>query len=389
MVVKKMKDGIYWVGVIDWGLRDFHGYATTRGGTYNSYLILDEKITLIDNVYYPFTKELLEGISSIVDPSKIDIIISNHGESDHSGSLVEIKKLAPHAKIYASYPNGVKILQATYPNLEVNPVKSMDVISIGKRTLRFIHTPMVHWPDNMVTYCEEDRILFSNDIFGQHIASVERFDEEIDLDVLQYETKKYFANIVLPYSNQVLKTLSELKKLDVEIVATSHGVAWKKYIPMAFKLYEEMATHKKTNKAVIIYDTMWGSTEKIAKAVLDAFIEANIPAVLYPIRKTAESDLMVELMEAKYIAVGSPTLNNGMLTSIASFLHYMKGLKPQNLRYFAFGSYGWGGQSPSLIDKELEAMGFERILDPVKQYFVPTEEELSNLKKQLIEKLTI
>src|SRR5690554_4944347 len=205
MLAQKIKEGIYWVGAIDWGLRSFHGYATDKGSTYNAFLILDEKITLVDNVKAPFAKEMLARIASIIDPGKIDVIISNHGEPDHSGSLNEVLALAPKAKVYSSNPNGVKILKAIYGEMPIVPVKTNDTISIGKRTLKFIQTPMVHWPDNMVTYCPEDKILYSNDIFGQHYATSRLFDGDNDLETIIREAKKYYSNIVLPYTKQAKK----------------------------------------------------------------------------------------------------------------------------------------------------------------------------------------
>ena len=383
MKAYEIKPNVYWVGVIDWNLRNFHGYDTSRGGTYNAYLIMDEKITLIDNVYHTFTPELVEYISSVVDPAKIDIIISNHGEPDHSGSVKQLLTLAPNAKVYTSV-NGEKILKAEYHDITVHALKHNDTLSIGKRTLRFFHTPMVHWPDNMVTYDEYDCILFSNDAFGQHIATSERLDHNYPLDTFLFELKKYYANIVLPYSTQAKKALDLVKTLDIDLICPSHGLIIDHYIKETFEAYEKMTTHYKKNRAVVIYDTMWGSTEKMALAIADAFMAKGISTGVYHLTKTPESDLIVELMEASYVAIGSPTLNNGMMPTVAAFLYYIKGLRPMNLNYIAFGSYGWGGQSPNLIDQELEAMGHKRLLAPVRQYFVPTAEALQSLKNDVI-----
>lgn len=384
MIATKIKDGVYWVGVIDWELRSFHGYTTDRGTTYNAYLILDEKVTLVDNVKVGFTDELVKRISSVIDPSKIEIIISNHGEPDHSGSLKDILKLAPNAKVYSASPNGVKILKAQYgEDLPLVPVKSGDTLSIGKRTLKFVHAPMVHWPDNMVTYCEEDKILYSNDIFGQHLATSKRFDGEVDLDLCINEARKYYANIVLPYTKQAHKINTVAAGLEIEMIATSHGVIWRDHIPEIMKLYDEMTNSKKRDKAIVVYDSMWGSTAKMAKAISEGFIEAGVEVIVYNITDTPASDIITEVMDSKYIAVGSPTFNNTILPDMAAFLCYLKGLAPVGLKYISFGSYGWGGQSTQIIKDDLEALKFEELVPAFKQLYYPTEADLENIKQQI------
>ncbi len=376
-----IKENVYWVGVIDWNLRDFHGYSTSLGGTYNAYLIIDEKITLIDNVYAPFAGEMIARIKSVIDPSKIDIIISNHSEPDHSGSILTMLKYAPNAKIYASGPAGVRSMVGTYHDIEVLPVKTDEIINIGKRDLKFIQTPLVHWPDNMVTYSAYDKILFSNDMLGQHIASFERFDDEYDLDVLLDELKKYYANIVLPYGAQTQKALAAVKKLDIELIATSHGAIWRSHIKEALDLYEKMSTYQKENKAVVVYDTMWGSTEKMALEIAETFEKSGIKTLVRHVRKTPLSDIISDLTDASYIAVGSPTLNNGLMPSMAAFLCYLKGLNPRNLNYLVFGSFGWGGQGVAFAVKELEEMGFKKIIDPIRIQYSPSREQMSTMIK--------
>jgi len=387
MLAKKIKEGIYWVGAIDWNIRSFHGYSTTHGTTYNAYLIIDDKITLIDTVLHKFSEELIARISSIIDPTKIDIIISNHGEPDHSSSLLEVMKFCPNAKIYSSTPNGVKILNALYGELPIEPVKSGDSLSIGKRTLKFIHAPMVHWPDNMVTYSEKHKILFSNDVFGQHFASSHLFDGECDLPTILSEAKKYYANIVLPYTNQAFKATNVLKDFNIDIIATGHGIIWRDHVKEIIKLYNSMTTSKKEDKAIVVFDTMWGSTEKIAKAITEAFRNKDIKVRLYNINNTHESDIVAELMDSKYLAVGSSTLNNNLLPTIASFLSYIKGLSPVGIKYIAFGSYGWGGQSVQLIDQELKSMKLESLIPPIKQLYSPKEEQLRQIQSDIINSL--
>ncbi|MCK4655316.1 MAG: FprA family A-type flavoprotein [Candidatus Cloacimonetes bacterium] len=382
----EIKKGIYWVGGIDWDLRNFHGYLTQRGSTYNSYLIIDDKITLIDNVKYYLADELIARISAIIDPSKIDYIIQNHIEMDHTGSIPEIKKLCHNAKLFAS-PKGVEGLQKHFKqNWAFQIVKSGDVLKLGKRSLHFVQTPMVHWPDNMVSYCPEEKILFSNDAFGQHIASSERFDDEYPFNIMMHEAGKYYANIVLPYGTQVQKALKIVGGLDIEIICPSHGLIWRSQIPEIIKEYKKWSANKMDEKAIIIYDTMWKSTEKIAYNILEAFEEKNFKTRMFNLQHTHISDVMTEILTAKYICVGSPTLNNNILPTVSAFLTYLKGLAPKNRIGLAFGSYGWGGQSIGIVENILKDCGFE-MLEQIKLQYVPDEELLEKAKEKLKEEI--
>jgi len=387
MKAYQIKPQVYWVGAIDWSLRTFHGYVTDRGSSYNAYLIIDEKITLIDNVKSYLVEEMMARIASVIDPSQIEIIISNHGEPDHSGSIKELIKLAPKAKIYAQAPNGVKILQATYGDLPIVPVKNGEQLKIGKRTLSFYHAPMVHWPDNMVVYDQEDKILFSNDIFGQHMASSERFDGDLPLEMILFEAKKYYANIVLPYTKQAARIFAAAKELDIKMIATSHGIIWRDHLPEIFQLYEYLTQSQKQTKAVVVYDTMWQSTEKIAVEIAETFSELAIPVRLYNINDTDASNIMTEIIDAKYLAVGSSTINNNMLPTIAGFLCYLKGLAPVGLSSFAFGSYGWGGQSIAQIEEQLDTLGFKRLMPGIRINYVPKPEDLKQIHDDIAQAL--
>ncbi len=382
----KIKEGIYWVGGIDWDLRNFHGYLTQRGSTYNSYLIIDKKITLIDNVKYYLAEELLDRISAIIDLSKIDYIIQNHIEMDHTGSLPNMKKLCPNAKIFAS-PKGVKgLLKHFKINGELLTVKSGDVLNLGKRNLHFVQTPMVHWPDNMVTYCPEEKILFSNDAFGQHIASSERFDDEYPFNIMMHEAEKYYANIVLPYGTQVQKALEVVGGLNIEIICPSHGLIWRSQIPEIIKEYKKWSANEVDEKAIIIYDTMWKSTEKIAHKIQEAFEEINYKTRMFNLQHTHISDIMTDILTAKYICVGSPTLNNNILPTVAAFLTYLKGLAPKNRIGLAFGSYGWGGQSIGIVENILKECDFE-MLEQIKLQYVPDDELLNKERDKLIKQI--
>ena len=375
---------IYWVGAVDWSMRNFHGYETSRGTTYNAYLILDEKITLIDTVKIDFKDELLARISSVIDPAKIDVIISSHVEPDHSGSLREVAEIAKNAEIYTTNPNGVKGLTARYGNLNYKAVKAGDSISIGARTLQFVPTPMLHWPDSMVTYCPEEKILFSNDAFGEHFATAMRFDDENDLNTVLFEAKKYYANILMPFGKQAQTALKALGNLEITLIATGHGVIWRSYIDKIINAYKYWSSEEVEDYAVVVFDSMWHSTEILAQTITEAFARRGIPAAYYDIKKTPLSDIVTDIFKSKYLAVGSPTINNQMMPTIAAFLCYIKGLRPLNHKGFAFGSYGWGGQSIAQVEDELKAAGVEIILDKIKIANLPTKEQLDEISEKIL-----
>lgn len=372
---------VWWVGGIDWNERLFHGYTTERGITYNAYLIMDEKITLIDTCKATFADELVQRISQVVDPAKIDVVITNHVEMDHSGSLPVIHKIAPNAEIYASAGAGVNELRAHF-GIEATPVKTGDTLCIGERTLSFVTTPMVHWPDNMVTYSDVDKILFSNDAFGQHFATTKRFDDENDMCEVMKQAKKYYANIVWPYGMQAGRALAVVKGLELKMIAPSHGCIWRSHIDEIIAKYEEWTTYQTQKKAVVVFDSMWHSTESMAREICDAFIAEGISAQLIDVKSTHISDIMLYMCDAKYVAVGSPTLNSNMLPTVASFLTYMRGLSPKNEQRIglAFGSYGWAPLGPKQVYAELENAKFQLPVPVVAQQWVPSEENLAELQ---------
>lgn len=372
---------VWWVGGVDWNERLFHGYTTERGITYNAYLIMDEKITLIDTCKATFADELVQRISQVVDPAKIDVVITNHVEMDHSGSLPVIHKIAPNAEIYASAGAGVNELRAHF-GIEATPVKTGDTLCIGERTLSFVTTPMVHWPDNMVTYSDVDKILFSNDAFGQHFATTKRFDDENDMCEVMKQAKKYYANIVWPYGMQAGRALAAVKGLELKMIAPSHGCIWRSHIDEIIAKYEEWTTYQTQEKAVVVFDSMWHSTESMAREICDAFIAEGISAQLIDVKSTHISDIMLYMCDAKYVAVGSPTLNSNMLPTVASFLTYMRGLSPKNEQRIglAFGSYGWAPLGPKQVYAELENAKFQLPVPVVAQQWVPSEENLAELQ---------
>ena len=379
MKAMKIAEGVYWVGAIDWNLRNFHGYETEKGSTYNAYLILDEKITLIDAVKGGFEAEMLARISSVIDPAKIDVIISNHAEPDHSGGIPVVLERAKNAKVYCAAGAGVKDLTAYYGDLGYIGVKAGETLSLGKRTLTFVPTPMVHWPDNMVSFMTPGNILFSNDAFGQHYASDERLDTECDLPEAYIQARKYYANIVQPYGMQTGKALAALEGLKIDTICPSHGIIWTKHIPDILALYKSWVNNEYDDTAAIVYDTMWHSTEAMAHAIESAFLACGLKPRLYNLHFCHNSDIIADAMTAKYIAVGSPTLNNNMMPSVASFLTYFKGLNGNKKKYVAFGSYGWGGQSPDQVFEALKSPKCEALLPAIKQAYKPSREELDKL----------
>ena len=378
----EIKPGIYWVGGIDWDLRNFHGYLTQRGSTYNAYLIIDKKPVLVDTVKHYLCEEMLSRIRQVIDPARIDFLVSNHVEMDHSGSISRILELAPQAKVISS-PQGEKGLRRHFTaDWDFQVVGSGDEVKIGQRTLKFLLTPMVHWPDSMATYIPEEKLLLPNDAFGQHIATAERFDDEVGWDIAYEEAAKYYANIVLPYGEQVKKALDAVSGLDIDMVAPSHGLIWRSYLSKILDAYYRWAANDAEQRAVIVYDTMWGSTEKIAQSLCQALEAAGLPVTMRSLKTNHISAVMADVLRAKLILIGSPTLNNGMLPSMGAFLTYLKGLRPKTRIGFAFGSYGWGGQAVGEIEKVMRELNWRIPLSGVNLQWVPEERELDGVREK-------
>ncbi|MFA7230737.1 MAG: FprA family A-type flavoprotein [Victivallaceae bacterium] len=371
----KITEKVYWVGAVDWDIRNFHGYTTDRGSTYNAFLVLDEKITLIDTVKAPFFDELMARISSVIDPKKIDYIVSNHAEMDHSGALPAMIQAVSPEKVFAS-PMGEKNLKAHFGNdLKIDVVKTGDSVSLGQNTISFIETKMLHWPDSMISYLSEDKILFSQDAFGMHLAGSKLFADEYEPYIIEWEAKKYYANILMPYSQKILELLNKLPSfnLDIKIIAPDHGPLWRENINYILDLYRECALHPAKKKALIFYDTMWKSTETMAKSIGDGITSTGVEAEVAPLLVNDRSYIVTRVMDAAAIVVGSSTMNNNFLPPIADILTYLRGLKPQHLLGAAFGSYGWSGESVEQINGELKNMGVELLSEGIKVKYVPTE----------------
>jgi len=379
----KLKENIYCLPAIDWNIRDFHGYSTYLGSTYNAYLILDEKVTLIDTVKKGFEDDLLSGISKIIDPKKIDYVISNHTEMDHSGGLPRIMhKIGQDKPVFCSQM-GFKNLQKHYHGgLNLKQVSDGEELNIGSKTIKFLETRMLHWPDSMVSYLVQDEILFSSDAFGQHYASMERFDDEVG-DLIMPHAKKYFANILLPYSPLILKLMQRVQslKINFKMLCPDHGIIWRKDPTKIINAYVEWAKQEPKRKAIVVYDTMWHSTEMMAEAISEGIWEEGVEVIPFHLRASHRSDIITELLDAKALAVGSPTLNNGIFPTVSDFLTYAKGLRPQNKIGVSFGSYGWSGEAATLISKELEAMKVKLIQEPLKIQYVPGAEGIRSSKE--------
>ncbi len=383
----KINDYVTWVGKTDWELKRFHGdeFTTEHGSSYNAYLIKDEKTVLIDTVWLPYDREFVSNLKKEIDLKKIDYIIIQHGEVDHSGALMELMYEIPNTPIYCS-ANAVKSVKGQYhKDWNFNVVKTGDKLNIGKHTLTFIEAPMLHWPDTMFTYMDNEGILFSNDGFGQHLASEFLYADEVEQDKLWKEAITYYANILAPFSMMVKNKINEILNMNLEInmICPSHGLIWRKDPEQIVKKYLEWADSYKENQITIVYDTMWNSTRKMAEAIASGIenIDKNVTIKLMNTSKDDKTLVLTEVFKSKAIVVGSPTVNNGYLHSIAGILEMIKGMKLKSKKAASFGSYGWSGEATKLITEELKKSGFEIINDGIKVMWTPDEEILEQCKK--------
>jgi len=374
----KISDSVWWVGAIDRLIADFHGYGTPSGTTYNAYLVMGEKVALIDTVKKGFEDELISRISSVIDPSRIDYIISNHAEMDHSGSLPYVIDQIHPEKIFAS-AKGVETLKAQLPiEHDIEILKTGDSLSLGNKELSFIETRMLHWPDSMFTYFADEGVLFSQDAFGMHLASYERFDDQIPESVLEWEATKYYGNILMPFSPLVINLLKKVGEMDLnlKLIAPDHGPIWRNKIGWILDLYRDFALQKPTNRVVILFDTMWGSTTKMAKAIAEGVESEGGDPRLIPLSVSDRSVVATEVLKAGALIVGSPTMNREIFPSLADVMIYLKGLKPKNLIGASFGSYGWSGEAHKNLDQMLKEMNVDIVHDPISAKWVPTDEKL-------------
>lgn len=366
MKARTVVNDIYEVGVRDWTMATFHGFSTPRGVTYNSYLIMDEKIALIDGVKAPFTQDQLRNISKVVDPAKIDYVVVNHVEPDHSGSLPALAKACPNATFLITMQGSNEIKEHYGDIFKLQVVKKGDTVSLGKRTLTFQPVPMLHWPDSMVTYCPEEEILFSSDAFGQHLCCSKLFDDETDVENMYFEAQRYFANILFPYRKLVPKTVDLVRSLPLKLIAPGHGCIWRAHIKDILDKYESWGKGETIDRIIVVFDTMWGGTEAMARAITKGIAAQGMRVKLYRYSQDQEANILSDILTAKGLLVGSPTQNSGMMPTIGGFLTYLKGLKPTGKKAAAFGTYGWNGGA----EKAMEAMLQEAGLDVVPGYNV-------------------
>lgn len=381
----ELKEGVYWVGCVDWDLRSFHGHelSTHRGSSYNAYLIQDEKTVLVDTVWEPFQKEFIEKLSEIVEPSKIDYMVVNHSEIDHAGALPAIMHRAPNATIVCSKRGADSIRGHFHKNWDLHVVKTGDRIPIGEKELVFIEAPMLHWPDSMFTYLTGHNILMPNDAFGQHYAAAFRFNDEVDQDELYAEALKYYANILTPFSAQVSKKIDELvgMGLPVDMIAPSHGILWRDDPMQIVHKYKEWSAQEPEPRALVIYDTMWRATARMAEAIGDGLADVGVDHKLLHAAVTDRNDMIVEVFKAKTLAIGSPTLNGGLLPSIAPILLDIKGLKFKNKIGAAFGSYGWAEKSVKLIEQHFAECNIPVVEEGISVNWQPGAEDLEACRR--------
>ena len=384
-MVTQLTEGVYWVGAVDWALRQFHGHelSTHRGSSYNSYLIVDDKSVLVDTVWMPFQEQLIENIREVIDPAKIDFVVANHAEVDHSGSLPAVMRHAPNATVIVSQRGRESIEGHFHQAWNFKAVRTGDSVNIGKHDLVFVEAPMLHWPDSMFTYLTGKNVLMPNDAFGQHYATAYRFNDQVDQAELYEEALKYYANILTPFSALVSKKINEVLALNlpVDMIAPSHGVIWRKDPLQIVKRYQEWSSQKPDKSAVIIYDTMWDGTRHMAEAIGQGIAAEGVPYKLFHAAVSDRNDVITEIFKAKAIVLGSPTFNQGILPTITPILEDLRGLRFLNKVGAAFGSYGWSGEGLAMIEEHLNRCRIPVVAEGVKAKWQPGQDDLSRCRE--------
>ena len=381
--MKEIKKDVFWLGKVDWEIRKFHGdeYSTHRGTTYNSYLVKDKKTALIDTVWSPFGAEFVRNLNNQISLKNIDYVVAQHAEIDHSGGLAELMEHIPDTPVYCTN-NGLKSLKGHFhKDWNFMPVKTGDKINLGKKELLFIEAPMLHWPDSMFSYLTEDNILFSNDAFGQHLASEMLYNDLVDQAELFQECIKYYANILTPFSSLVEKKIEEFKSLNVpvDMICSSHGVIWRDNPLQIVTKYFDWAKNYRENQITIVYDTMWNGTGNMAEAIAKGIksVDDKVVVKLFNISHSDKNDVVTEVFKSKTLLVGSPTINRGILSAVAGFMEQIRGLKFKEKKAAAFGTYGWSGESVKMINQGLENAGFELLESGLKSTWNPDEKSLN------------
>jgi flavorubredoxin len=376
----KIKDNIYWVGVKDWELKHFHGeeLSTHRGSTYNSYLIKDKKTALVDTVWTPFQREFIDHLEKNIGLENIDLVVVNHTEQDHSGSLPYLMEKIPNAPIYCSKNGAMMIKKHYHSDWNLNIVKTGDSVDLGDNKLVFVEMPMLHWPDSMATYVAGANVLLSNDAFGQHYASPYMFNDQVDQCELFQEAIKYYANILTPFSKLVKAKIQEITSLNlpIDMIAPSHGIIWRDNPMQIVEKYDQWASGYNEGSVIVLYDSMWGATKKMALAIARGITNKGLGVKTLSMGKNDKSDLVTEIFKSKGVVLGSSTINNGVLGDVAAMLDIIKGLKFKGKIGAAFGSYGWSGESVKIIETKLKEAGIEIMAEGIKAQYNPTTEEI-------------
>jgi len=375
-----LAEGIYWVGAVDYDVRVFHGhhFHTPRGTTYNAYLVTGEKTALVDSVHKPFAHELVERVAGVVPWARLDYIIVNHLEPDHSGALPVAVQQAPQAQLVCS-EKCAEGLQRYYGIGNVHVVGTGDSVDLGGLTLQFLEARMLHWPDSMFTYVPERKVLLPNDAFGQHFASSARFDDEVDLVAVLDEASKYYANILNPVGSLVTKKLAEVQQLGLEIetIGPSHGIIWRRHTAEIVEAYARWAQGVAEPRVIVAYDTMWGSTERMARAIVEGVAAEGVEARPYRLPVSDRTAALRDAIESAALVVGTATINRRMLPTIAPFLDDLAGLRPKKTIGFAFGSHGWNGGGMPQVEAALKEAGVELIREGLTTVFWPAEDDLA------------
>ena len=382
-MAKQITKRVSWVGKVDWELTTFHGdeLSTHRGSSYNSYLIRDKKVALIDTVWLPYDREFVNRLKQVIDLDKIDYVIMNHNEIDHSGALPELMRHIPDMPIYCT-KKGEAIIRGHYhQDWNFVNVKTGDTLVLGDTTLTFIEANMLHWPDTMFTYMSGDNILFSNDGFGQHYATESLFNDTVCINEVMQEAEKYYANILNTYSMLVGKKIQQIlaMNLPIDMICPSHGVIWRDNPTQIVEKYLQWCDAYQENQVTIAYDTMWQSTRLMAQAIADGIREQapDVTVKLFNVALEDKNDVLTEIFHSRAVLIGSPTINYGYSFAIAGLLEMMKGLKLKKKKAAAFGSYGWSGDAVKQINQHLTEAGLELINDGLMKLWVPDDDALA------------
>lgn len=384
---RHVKGNVSWVGYLDWELENFHGddYSIFHGSSQNAYLIEEEKTVLVDTVWAPHRFDFIENLKREIDLKKIDALVVNHGETDHSGALADLLEEIPGTPLYCT-AMAVKSLEGQYGKRGWNfhVVKTGDELPIGNgKKLQFVEMRMLHWPDSMATFLTGDNILFSMDAFGQHYATSELFADKAEQGILWHEALKYFVNILNPFAALIPRKLEEIAalQLPIEMIAPSHGAIWRERPFTIVEKYDEWAKAYQEDQVTIAYDTMWNGTEAIAHAIAEE-IKRQSPATVvkvYNIAKSDKNEVMTEVFKSRAIAVGSPTYINGVLASVTGWLAFLKSLKFKKKRAAAFGCYGWSGEGVKVLQESLQDAGFAVVDEHVKSLWNPGEDDFAKI----------